>query len=247
MKAQPIYVLKDGARLGPFTEDDLLDLVESGELSYDDVCMRAGSVEVERLRQVLDWREESEGGTEGMAALHEEDEEDDEEEEDEGDDDGGEEDFEWETGPPRDANAILYAGHPSALSYPKTLILIAASIAGGIYGREFDAWWLFGGLIAALFGVSWILLQRSMRLYVITPRRVEIVHGLLAKNSNEVRIEDIRTINVHKPGLRGLFGVGTVEFASAGGSTVEVAFANVYAAHRIKTLVRRLQDVLDQE
>mgnify|MGYP001283869533 CR=1 FL=1 len=95
--------------------------------------------------------------------------------------------------------------------------------------------------------MSWILLQRSLRLYLITPRRIEVVKGFIAKSSNEVRIEDVRAINVHTPGLAGLLGVGTVEFASAGGSEIDVEFKQVYAAHRIKSLVRRLQDARDEE
>ena len=148
-------------------------------------------------------------------------------------------------GPPTNPNTVLYAGHPSFLSFPRIVFVVLAALGIGIGFRETSSWILLVGLIIALFGVSWIFLQRSMALYLITPRRVEIVTGLLAKSSNEVRIEDIRTINVVKRGFIGLIGVGSVEFASAGGSTVEVAFQNVWGANRIKGLVRRLQDAQD--
>lgn len=251
-----IYVLKDGARLGPFTEDDLLEMVDEGELSYDDPCLREGSARIQRIRQVLDWEGERSDEmkrpavSESRDSEGDEDEEDDEEEIDDVEetaDDPSVVSRRKPVGPPRNPNLILYAGHPSVLSFPKALLLIVACVGGGIYGQDHSQWWLFGGLVAALFGVSWILLQRSMRLYLITPRRVEIVTGLIAKSSKEVRIEDIRTINVLTPGVRGLFGVGSVEFASSGGSSIEVAFTEVYAAHRIKGLVRRIQDALDDE
>ncbi|MBL9160436.1 MAG: PH domain-containing protein [Verrucomicrobiales bacterium] len=254
--AAPIYVLKGGARLGPFTVDDLLDLVDSGEISYDDLCLRQGAVDCERVRQVLDWEDgaapPSAPGEEPVASLDgDEPDEDDEawEEEDEDEiDDAVEEspapprEPRRPVGPPRDPRLILYAGHPSVLSFPVTVLFILGSVAGGVWARENSGWWLFAGLVAALFGVSWILFQRSLRLYVVTPRRVETITGFIAKSSHEVRIEDIRAINVRKSGLPGLLGVGTVEFASAGGAAVDVAFVDVYAAHRIKGLVRRLQD-----
>jgi len=148
-------------------------------------------------------------------------------------------------GPPSNPNTVLYAGHPSFLSFPRIVLVVLAALGIGIGFRETSPWILLAGLIIALFGVSWVFLQRSMALYLITPRRVEIVTGLFAKSSNEVRIDDIRTINVVKSGFIGLIGVGTVEFASAGGSTVEVAFQKVWAANRIKGLVRRLQDIQD--
>ena len=43
-----IYVLKDGARLGPYTVDDLLDLIDEGALNYDDVCLRDGELQCVR-------------------------------------------------------------------------------------------------------------------------------------------------------------------------------------------------------
>ncbi|MCB1066001.1 MAG: PH domain-containing protein [Verrucomicrobiae bacterium] len=247
-----IYVLKDGARLGPFTEDDLLEMVDEGELSYDDPCLREGSATIQRIRQVLDWEGERGDETERNRPTPEilDSDDDDEEESDDMEEPAIDPPVASRrklVGPPRNPNLILYAGHPSVLSFPKALLLIVACVGGGIYGHDQSQWWLFGGLVAALFGVSWILLQRSMRLYLITPRRVEIVTGLIAKSSKEVRIEDIRTINVLTPGIRGLFGVGSVEFASSGGSSIEVAFTEVYAAHRIKGLVRRIQDALDDE
>lgn len=265
----PVYVLKDGARLGPYTIDDLLELVDEGTLQYEDVCLREGEVACERLRDVLDWdgdddpeigKEKAEVEKELPESEDDEDEEYEENDEDEEDvEDGFDFDEEDEEEPlpparpmrkrpslPKNPNLILYAGHPSVLSFPKTLAIILLAFAGAIYGRQFSSWWLFGGLVAALFGVSWILLERSMRLYLITPRRVELIKGLIAKSSNEVRIEDIRTINVRTPGIRGLLGVGTVEFASAGGGSVEVTFADVQSAHRIKGLVRRIQDARDE-
>lgn len=271
--AVPIYVLKDGSRLGPFTEEELLEMVDEGTLSYEDVCLRAGRIETERLHQVLDWEEDrdfalgSEPEPEDIGVGEDGEELDDGGWEEEDEDLEDDEDLESEeppeipgnedagihrplprpADPPTNPNLVLYAGHPSVLSFPKTLAFIAIAIGAGIYGRTHHPAWLLAGLVAALFGVSWILLQRAMQLYLITPRRVEIVTGLIAKNSNEVRIDDIRTINVLTPGLRGLLGVGTVEFASAGGSAVEVAFVDVQAAHRIKGLVRRLQDAQDPD
>jgi hypothetical protein len=261
---EQIFVLKDGKRLGPYSMDDLLDQIERGAISYEDACLRTGATECERVREILDWDPEPavEETTSGPAADFSEDPiapfdpgpspspEDDLPEEFEDDDfDLDEEILETleeleDSGPPSNPNTILYAGHPSLLSFPRTLFLVAVTLGGGIWFRDTSNWIFFAGLVVALFAVSWILLERSMHLYLITPRRAEIVTGLIAKSSNEVRIEDIRAINVVKSGLTGLLGVGTVEFDSSGGSSVEVAFKNVWAANRIKGLVRRLQDAL---
>lgn len=246
-----VHVLKEGALHGPFTIDDLLDLVESGDIDYEDECLPGGSETYLTVREILDWEdgaapfEEEEGATEVEA----------EEEAPEparkaprpAASPKPKRRARSRSGPPRNPRLILYAGHPSVLSFPFTLSLIAAALGAGYVLSARSGWWMFAGLIAALFGVSWILFQRSLRLYLITPKRIEVVKGFIAKSSNEVRVEDVRAINVHTPGLIGLLGVGTVEFASAGGNAIDVEFRHVYAAHRIKGLVRRLQDARDEE
>lgn len=52
---EEIFVLKKGRKLGPFEINELLDGLEEGEFSYEDICLRAGATECERLKDVLDW------------------------------------------------------------------------------------------------------------------------------------------------------------------------------------------------
>ena len=94
----------------------------------------------------------------------------------------------------------------------------SARVRGGVClldaGRE--SWALFMGLVLVAGVYGYVCVVRSMALYLVTSRRVEIIHGLITKSSNEVRVKDIRTINVKKSGFKGLLGVGDVEFSSAG-------------------------------
>ena len=99
----------------------------------------------------------------------------------------------------------------------------------------------FGFASLAFF---YIVLARASHLYVVTPRRIEAVHGLMAKDSTEIRVEDIRTINVRRNGIPGLLWVGTVEFSSTG-DAIDVTFADVWGARRLKKLVRHLQDEME--
>lgn len=144
--------------------------------------------------------------------------------------------------PPANPATVLYAGRPSLLSYPRSITLMLASAFLAWQYSELSGWVLFLGSLSAVLTAAWLTVDRSMRLYLIMPIRLEIMEGLVAKNSREVRIADIRAINIRKTGLKGLLGVGTVEFATAGGDEIDVAFQDVYGADRIKNLVRRLQD-----
>jgi hypothetical protein len=147
--------------------------------------------------------------------------------------------------PPREQ--LHYRGRPNILAYGKSLLGGILLIAGILFASEHfpdhfpsPAREIALTLVAGLF--CGLAIHRYASLYLVTSRRVEFVEGLVARSSREVRIVDIRAINVSRKGLRGLIGVGTVEFASAGGDDVEVAFRDVWNAAGIKRLVRSLQD-----
>ena len=222
-----VYVLKEGRRLGPFTVEDLLDGLESGDFSEDDVCLRKGATDCERLRDVLDWEED------------EEDEEVEEVEQDEQDE--VEDEDEVEVVPSR-SNRLIYSGHPSVLTYPFSLLALVGGVTGGVWLYRFDPNLTLAGLGLAVAGLVRLSLIRYTHDYLIRARRIETITGFVARSSREVRIEDIRSINVNCRGLSGIFGIGTVDFLTSG-DTPEVSFQRVWAARKIKALVRRLQDV----
>jgi len=66
--------------------------------------------------------------------------------------------------------------------------------------------------------------------------------GLFAKSSTEIRIKDIRSINVKKSGLLGLLGVGDVEFSSAASDKAEIVFSSISSATEVRDLVRNYQE-----
>ncbi len=234
-----IYVLKEGRRLGPFTVENLLDGLESGDFSEDDVCLRPEATEPERIRDLLDWEE-----PEAVVVETPEDEEEDLNED--FDEEETDEEVEGESPPGRpiaasSSNRLLYAGHPSALNYPVSLFALVGGITGGIWLYRLDPNLTLGGLALAAAGLVRLSFVRFTHDYHIRPRRIEVTTGFLARSSREVRIEDIRSINVTCRGILGIFGIGTVDFLTSG-DTPEVSFERVWAARKIKTLVRKLQD-----
>jgi hypothetical protein len=65
--------------------------------------------------------------------------------------------------------------------------------------------------------------------------------GIVNKSSNEVRIQDIRSITLRKSGIAGLLGIGNVEFSSAATDDADVIFWNTPEAEKARDLVRSLQ------
>lgn len=149
--------------------------------------------------------------------------------------------------PPRDSTAILYSGRPSLLSFPKSLFLVALSLGAGIWLRSQFEWILLAGIALALITFILAQLRRARHRYYITPKQVEVIHGLILNNSREIRIEDIGAIHIRQRGLQGLLGLASIEFAAIDSPMPVLVFYNIRSPRRIKDLIRRLQDALEYE
>lgn len=226
-----VYVLKSDESLGPFRMEEILEGLEDGRFDLSDVCLREGAIETERIRDVLDWEESTtDQEPESANDVVEGDRESSPEED-------MPEDLE-ETTRPRE---ILYAGHPSILNYPLSIASVVGGVVGAVWLFPIDLRFSTLCLVLCGAGLSYLTFIRFTRDYLISPKRVEVISGLIAKSSNEIRISDIRAINVTCKGLLGMFGIGTVDFFTTGDDP-EVRFEKVWAAKDIKQLVRRIQD-----
>jgi membrane protein YdbS with pleckstrin-like domain len=125
------------------------------------------------------------------------------------------------------------------------LLLVAASGAGlYFYKEELTPWmpWAYLAPVALLLLViSIVAWKRALHRYQITPGRVVVQTGRFVRDSNEIRTQDIRSINVTKNGMGGLIGIGTVEFSSAATDDAEVTFVGIAGADAVRDMVRKLQ------
>lgn len=228
------YVLRDGEALGPHDIETLLEGIDSGELSYEDLCLPESGGAPEPMRDLLDWDDEAPCEAppgpqrEGRPG---------------GDSRGGgiQREVTDGTQPTRRRDRVLYRGHPSILTFPWSSLAFAGGLGGAVWAHPVDSRLALALFAIACGALGYLLLMRSLREYSVTAHRVETVSGLLARSSREARIADIRAINVVCRGIGGWIGIGTVEFYTAGDQP-EVEFRKVWAASRIKRLVRELQD-----
>ena len=147
------------------------------------------------------------------------------------------------------AEQTLWTGTVSNLHYAGkwflVVILIATVIGSFWFVLPDYATILWGaraalGVIALLL-IGWIQIDRSRRRYAVTNKRVSVEYGIISRTSNEVRIQDIRSINLSKKGFSGLLGIGRVEFSSAATDDADVIFWNTPDAEKVRDLVRSLQ------
>jgi hypothetical protein len=143
---------------------------------------------------------------------------------------------------------IWHFGHPSWFCYWKGLFLtLLCLFAAGMLFSMDEAYALISGLsgIAIFIGVS---IARSSHDYIVTDERVEYVWGIMGRSSKEVRICDIRSLDVWEKGFKGIvLRLGTLDVSSAGTAGIEVRFSDIRQAHKVKELIRQLQRGADPE
>ena len=121
----------------------------------------------------------------------------------------------------------VWEGRPSMLNYIGMWILVVVTLP--IYGL---------GLVI-LLGLFWSYYSKR---YVLTSKRATLVTGIIVKSSNQLRIQDIRSINLAKSGLGGLiFGIGSIELSTAATEKAEVVFSGVKNADSVRDLIAKIQ------
>jgi hypothetical protein len=239
MKGDWFILLPDGKREGPYEEGELLDFLESGELSPETPCLHISS---NRVASAAEWFH--------VIDADDSDEPDDAPASTPSSTAAPRTRQPWvpapfpdeKPAPPKPLpDRVIYRGHPSALTYWRTGLFAFVLAGGGFHLSDWRPETSALGLIAALLALLWGSLNRLSHCYLITTRRVEVITGLIARSSRELRHHDIRSINVERRGLSGLLGIGTIIFSATGGREDDVAFLRIRRTDSLKDLVRKLQ------
>ena len=124
---------------------------------------------------------------------------------------------------------ILWKGHTSHMYY------LGAHILWGIIGCL--------TLIGFLGNLICYLRAKSMK-YKLSNKRISSEMGILSKQTAEVMIKDVRSVNLKQGVFERMFGLGTVEIGSAGTAGIEVSISGVSKPDQVKYLITKLQNEL---
>ena len=150
---------------------------------------------------------------------------------------------------PIETEQVMWSGSVSNWHYAGkwfTIVVLLALLVGSFLQHwiaDHTVEWIIRGvlLLIAVFLIGWIRLDRASRKYLVTNIRVSTEFGIVSKQSTELRIQDIRSINFSTSGISGLVGIGRIEFSSAASDDAEVVFWNTPNAEKIRDMVRSLQ------
>ncbi len=237
---------------GLLSKEDLYLLVERGSIGRGDFCEDTRTGSAHKIGELISGMSPPAPGHPGMTITrpaYQEIRADGIVADDEDIVDDGEENEEEDDGHDYTASGerIHYRRHPSWLSYWKPLFLfVLLGIAAGL-GFQFGGHYLLLGITLASATMTAIAILRFSCDYIVTDERAEMVWGIFGRSSKEVRICDIRAIDVHESGLLGMLGIGSVDFSSSANAGVEVTFHHIRGAHRVKEIVRQLQKATSAE
>ena len=104
-------------------------------------------------------------------------------------------------------------------------------------------------LLPIVIGVVFILyaeLDRRTRIFVVTKKRITTQEGIISRQTNEVRIKDVRSINVKQNCFERMVGIGTIEIGSSGHAGIEARLLGIPSPFEVRDRIRLLMDSADQ-
>jgi uncharacterized membrane protein YdbT with pleckstrin-like domain len=139
---------------------------------------------------------------------------------------------------------IVFEGHPSW----RALLLFylsgaAIAVVALIIGILISGWALGIVLGVVVFGVLLVagFVKRMATRYVLTTERLHIRRGLLAKRTQETRVQRVQNVNTNQTLFQRIMRVGTVDFDTAGTDDSEFRFVGVANPAEVVRAVDRAQ------
>ena len=86
-----------------------------------------------------------------------------------------------------------------------------------------------------------LLYRRYSNSYYVSERRIEHRKGIIARNVKSIRISDLRNVNMRQGIVDRMLGIGTIEFSSAGGSGIEVAWVGILHPGAVRQQIEDLR------
>ena len=122
----------------------------------------------------------------------------------------------------------LYQGRPSWKALMSFYVggLIVAALVLVVLGLLADSWPLAVVVAAIIVGLTLIVgyLRRVSTKYLITTQRLRISRGVVRRAVQETRLDRVQNVNYQQSLLDRVFGVGTVDFDTAGTDDSEFRF-----------------------
>ena len=138
----------------------------------------------------------------------------------------------------------LFSGHPSWRStlglYIKGVLAVAVLTVIAALVSSTNTAVVVGIVLFALVLVVGFL-KRMATTYTITNHRLHIRRGIIARNTQEARLERVQNVNTSQSVLERILQVGTVDFDTAGTTDSDFSFRGVSQPEHVVQAVDQAQ------
>ena len=125
---------------------------------------------------------------------------------------------------------IVFEGHPSWRAvlafYLAGIALVAVAVVIGLLASGVGIAIVAGAIVLGLVILAGLIKRMATR-YLITTERLQIRRGILAKTTQETRVQRVQNVNTEQSVLQRILRVGTVDFDTAGTDDSEFRFIGV--------------------
>ncbi len=125
---------------------------------------------------------------------------------------------------------MVFDGHPSWRAvltfYFGGAVVVAVAVAIAALVASAGLAIVAGVVVLALVVLAGLIKRQATR-YVITSERLHIRHGILAKKTQETRVQRVQNVNTEQSFFQRIMQVGTVDFDTAGTDDSEFRFVGV--------------------
>src|SRR3954464_655717 len=141
---------------------------------------------------------------------------------------------------------VIYEGHPSWRSilsfYLMGLVVIAVAVVIGVVADQSGIGIAAAGVLAVLvLIIGW--LKRITTRYLITNRRMQIRRGLIARHTEETRIDRVIDVSVHQGVFDRILRIGAVDFDNASAQQGDLfRFAGVANPERVVRAIDQVHE-----
>lgn len=119
------------------------------------------------------------------------------------------------------------------------LLCVAVAVLAVFLSVRYAApWWL---VAVALIPMVVIMLKRCSTEFIVKHDEVTMEKGLFAKNSVEVGMPQIRTIEVRQTVFQRMLGVGDIMIASSGTDTYEIVVPGIENPKELRDIIQGFQ------
>lgn len=145
---------------------------------------------------------------------------------------------------------IVFEGHPSWRAvltfYLGGIGIVIVAVVIGLVASGVALAVVLGAAVLALVVLVGLVKRMATR-YVITTERLHIRRGILAKKTQETRVQRVQNVNTEQSFFERVMQVGTVDFDTAGSDDSEFRFVGVGNPEEVVRAVDRAQHVATAE